>query len=259
MRADSFFAEKFGSRTRAKDALKSGLVLRGGKALSPSDEVHEGDEFLFLDEGGQHVSRGGQKLERGLDAFGQDVRGEVFADLGASTGGFTEVLLSRGAAHVFAVDVGHAQLAPALAGDARVTVMDGRNARYLTRADFGVTLDGVVSDLSFISLKLILPVISALLDGGKRAFVLFKPQFECGGTGLGKGGILPVRYHGALLKGFYRDCMENSLAPRAIVNAPLVARKNVEYVVFLQKEGVPVAEDTFLKAAQTFYESGKNF
>ena len=96
MRADSFFAEKFGSRTRAKDALKRGLVLRGGRALAPSDEVDEGDRFVFLEEGAAHVSRGGVKLERGLDAFGESVSGGVFADLGASTGGFTEVLLERG-------------------------------------------------------------------------------------------------------------------------------------------------------------------
>ena len=128
--------------------------------------------------------------------------------------------------------------------------MDETNARYLTRADFGMTLDGVVSDLSFISLKLVLPAVADLLDDGGRAFVLFKPQFECGGKGLGKGGILPVRYHRALLADFYAFCMTLSLAPRAIVCAPVHPHKNIEYVVFLQKGGTPIPPEAFLKNAE---------
>ncbi len=250
MRADLFFADKYGSRTRAKDALKRGEIMRNGKLLSPSDDVSSSDVFVFADAGTTYVSRGGYKLERGLDAFGENVAGATFADLGASTGGFTEVLLARGARHVFAVDVGRAQLAPSVAKDARVTVMDETNARYLTRADFGMTLDGVVSDLSFISLKLVLPAVADLLDDGGRAFVLFKPQFECGGKGLGKGGILPVRYHRALLADFYAFCMTLSLAPRAIVCAPVHPHKNIEYVVFLQKGGTPIPPEAFLKNAE---------
>ena len=132
MRADLFFAETYGSRTRAKDVLKEGRILRNGKPLSPSDEVQPTDTFYFLEEGVPYVSRGGYKLERGLDVFGESVEGMTFADLGASTGGFTEVLLRRKARHVYAVDVGKAQLAPSLAADTRVTVMDVTNARYLT-------------------------------------------------------------------------------------------------------------------------------
>lgn len=250
MRADSFFAEKFGSRTRARDALRQGLVLRGGKPLEPSDEIREGDTFEFLSNGMEYVSRGGYKLERGLDAFGESVAGGVFADLGASTGGFTEVLLRRGARHVYAVDVGKAQLAPSLVQDGRVTVMDERNARYLVRGDFAEALDGVVSDLSFISLRLVLPTVAQLLDEGGRAFVLFKPQFECGGRGLGKGGILPVRYHRALLAEFYAFCLTQGLSPRAVVNAPVHAHKNLEYIVFLQKGANPLSAEEFLQRAE---------
>ena len=250
MRADSFFAEKFGSRTRAKDALLRGLVLRAGKPLSPSDDVREGEDFTFLDAGELHVSRGANKLACGLDAFGARVEGEVFADLGASTGGFTEVLLSRGARRVYAVDVGKAQLAPSLAEDARVVVMDETNARYLTPEQFPEPLDGVVSDLSFISLKLILPAVSRLLREGGRAFVLFKPQFECGGRGLGKGGILPAKYHRALLADFYASCLMQRLAPCAVVPAPILPRKNIEYVVQLVKDGQPVPPEHFLRVTQ---------
>lgn len=253
MRADLFFAEKFGSRTRAKDALRRGLVLRGGKPLSPSDEVHENDKFDFVSGDARYVSRGGYKLERGLDAFGECVDGKIFADLGASTGGFTEVLLARGAARVYAVDVGEAQLAPALAADPRVVVMDKTNARYLTAQSFPDRLDGFVSDLSFISLRLILPMISSVLSAGGKAYVLFKPQFECGGTGLGKGGILPVKYHRELLSGFYANALSLHLAPRAVVCAPVVPRKNVEYVIFLEKDGIPVAPASFLDEAENLY------
>lgn len=253
MRADLFFAEKFGSRTRAKDALRKGLVLRGGRPLSPSDEVHEGDEFIFISDGVHYVSRGGFKLERGLDAFGESVENKVFVDLGASAGGFTEVLLARGAARVYAVDVGEAQLAPSLVADPRVVVMDKTNARYLTADSFPEHPDGFVSDLSFISLRLILPMISSVLSAGGKAYVLFKPQFECGGKGLGKGGILPVKYHRQLLADFYAHALSLHLAPRAIVCAPVFPRKNVEYVILLEKDGKPLAPDSFLDAAENLY------
>lgn len=247
MRADSFFAEKFGSRTRAKEVLKRGLVLRDGKALSPSDDVTAADRIEFMSEERMLVSRGGYKLERGLIVFEQCVSGKVFADFGASTGGFCEVLLSRGAERVYAIDVGRNQLAPTIASDPRVVVMDETNARYLSRKDFDVPLDGVVSDLSFISLSLILPVISELLQTGGKAYVLFKPQFECGGVGLGKGGVLPIKYHAPLLSVFYDRCLASDLAPKGIVNAPIHVRKNVEYIVHLEKGGIPVSRELFLR------------
>lgn len=252
MRADSFFAKKFGSRTRAKEALLSGKILRGGKPLSPSDDVREGDDFTFSEETEEYVSRGAYKLLRGLDVFGERVEGEVFADLGASTGGFSDVLLRRGAKRVYAVDVGESQLDGRIAADGRVVVMDNTNARYLKKADFPEQLGGIVSDLSFISLKLVLPAAAELLEEGGRAFVLFKPQFECGGKGLGKGGILPVKYHAALLADFYQFCIAHALAPQNIVNAPLRERKNVEYIVFLKKDAAPIASEEFLRRAARY-------
>ena len=254
MRADKYFSEKFGSRTKASDALKKGLVLRHGKVLSPDDEVFEGDEFCFLSVQSQFVSNGGYKLARGLDEFKESVSGGVFADLGASTGGFTDCLLQRGAKQVFCVDVGESQLAPALKSDKRVVVMDGVNARFLTKDSFPVPLDGVVSDLSFISLRLVLPAVKDLLADGGRAFVLFKPQFECGRSGLGKSGICPRRLHGGLLADFYDFCVALDLAPEKIVNAPVRPKKNIEYVLLLRK-GAPSADKlAFLKSAEQLYE-----
>lgn len=254
MRADKFFAEKFGSRTKAKDALEKGLVLRAGKPVSPSDSVTEADDFIFLS-ADSFVSGGGKKLARGLDAFGESVEGIVFADLGASTGGFTDCLLKRGAKRVYCVDVGESQLDSRISGDSRVVVMDRTNARYLAPEDFPEQIGGVVSDLSFISLKLVLPAVVKILPENGNAFVLFKPQFECGGKGLGKSGILPQKFHGELLRDFYSFCTAQGLAPLNIVNAPLRERKNVEYVVHLKKSGTAIPEWEFIHKISEIHEN----
>lgn len=255
MRADKFFAEKYGSRTKAQEALARGLILCDGTPISPKTEVKEGLTFTFLSPESAFVSNGGYKLERGMKVFEERAQGKVYADLGASTGGFTDCLLQRGAKRVYCVDVGKSQLAPSLAENERVVVMDERNARYLTKGDFPEELDGIVSDLSFISLRLILPVVASLLNDGGRAIVLLKPQFECGGRGLNKRGILPVRLHRQLLKDFYGDCVGMALNPLNVVNAPLREKKNVEYVVLLGKGGKAISEESFLQKAEKFFEN----
>ncbi len=252
MRADKFFAERFGSRTKAHDALEGGRVLRGGKPLSPKDEVSEGDIFEFIEAEEKYVSRGGYKLARGLCFFSADVTGKVFADLGASTGGFTDCLLQGGAKRVYCVDVGKSQLDGSLLQSGRVVVMDETNARYLSAADFPEPIDGVVADLSFISLRLVLPAVSAILREGGEAFLLFKPQFECEGKGIGKSGILPPARHAPLLRKFYADARSNLLFPQGIVNAPLRPAKNVEYMIRLAKGGEGMSEAEFLLSAATF-------
>ncbi len=256
MRADKFFTDKFGSRTKAAEALKIGLVLRGDKQLSPDDDVREGELFTFLKREEEYVSGGGYKLARGLDVFGQSVQNLVFADLGASTGGFTDCLLKKGAKHVFCVDVGESQLSSALSHDPRVTVMDNTNARYLAPADFPVMLEGVVGDLSFISLRLILPAAASLLPDGGNAFFLFKPQFECGGKGLNKNGVCPPALHRGLLGDFY-DFSKELLAPIALTNAPLRPKKNIEYMIWLKKGGEPSQKTDFLRPLAEFSFSKK--
>lgn len=254
MRADKFFAEKYGSRTKAKEKLLRGLITADGKTLSPDSELTGGELFRFTDED-SFVSRGGNKLERGLSAFGESVKGGVFADLGASTGGFTDCLLRRGAAKVYCVDVGENQLDESLRRDKRVVILDRTNARYLIRENFSEPLDGIVSDLSFISLRLILPVVSRLFDGYQRAFLLFKPQFECGKGKIGKSGILPVRNHENLLSDFYDFSLLSGLNPHDIVNAPLSEGKNIEYVIYLSKAGTAIEKREFLRRAADFYEN----
>ncbi len=248
MRADKFFAERFGSRTKAAEALREGLVLCGKRALSPSDEIDGTEEFSFLSRKAEFVSNGGYKLARALDVFGENVEGMVFADLGASTGGFTDCLLQRGAARVFCVDVGESQLSPRLLADERVVVMDNTNARYLRPEDLPAPLDGVVCDLSFISLRLILPAVKELLPDGGRAYVLFKPQFECGRGALKKSGVCPPALHRELLSGFYDFCTALSLAPAALTNAPIRERKNVEYLFKLVRGGKAEEKQVLFRA-----------
>ena len=253
MRADKFFAARFGSRTKAHDALAKGLISRNGKPLSPKDEVAEGDNFVISEEKEQYVSRGGVKLARGLSFFSADVAGKVFADLGASTGGFTDCLLQSGAARVYCVDVGKSQLDESLLRSGKVVVMDETNARYLSASHFPEPIDGVVADLSFISLRLVMPAVFAILREGGEAFLLFKPQFECEGKGIGKSGILPTSRHAALLRKFYAEACASGLFPHGIVNAPLRPGKNVEYIVRLIKGREGVTEAKFLDSATNLF------
>ena len=179
------------SRARARDAILRGHVTVDGAAVDrPATMVAPMSTVLLNDPAAEYVSRAAVKLIAGLDAFGYDPAGRVVLDLGASTGGFTQVLLERGAARVFAVDVGHGQLAPRLAADNRVVSLEGLNARDLSAATIGAPVGAITADLSFISLRLALPPALDLAARGAFAVVLVKPQFEVGRDGIGKGGIV---------------------------------------------------------------------
>ena len=183
------------SRSRARDMVKRGTVAVGGTIESKPARMVSGADALTIDDpGARYVSRAALKLIAGLDAFGFDPAGLTALDLGASTGGFTQVLLERGAAHVVAVDVGHGQLDPALAEDPRVTMLEGLNARDLAARHLaGRAIGAIVCDVSFISLKLALPPALALAQDGAWGVFLVKPQFEVGRALLGKGGIVRER------------------------------------------------------------------
>ncbi|MGP2491632.1 TlyA family RNA methyltransferase [Mesorhizobium sp. PUT5] len=182
----------FASRSRAADAVRRGTVGVDGVVISKPGQSVPADAAIAVDDPARgYVSRAALKLIAGLDRFGFDVRGAEALDVGASTGGFTQVLLERGAAHVTALDVGHGQLHAGLAADPRVTCIEGRNARDLTEAELGGRVpDLIVCDVSFISLKLALPPALALAAPGARAVLLVKPQFEAGREAIGKGGLL---------------------------------------------------------------------
>ncbi|MFB2565600.1 TlyA family RNA methyltransferase [Rhizobium sp. IMFF44] len=181
----------FTSRSRARDAIQRGTVTVNGKIVTkPGALFSESVEISIDDPAQDYVSRAALKLVAALDHFGLDPRGQHCVDVGASTGGFTEVLLQRGASHVTAIDVGHDQMHPRIAADPRVTNIEGLNARNLTAEDIGEPFSLVVSDVSFISLKLALAPALALAEPGARAALLVKPQFEAGRDAIGKAGLL---------------------------------------------------------------------
>lgn len=180
------------SRARARDLVLRGAVcIDGEPADKPARKVGPMQRLRVDDAAAAYVSRAALKLIAGLDAFGFDPAGLTALDLGASTGGFTQVLLERRAAHVIAVDVGHGQLDAGLAADPRVIALEGLNARDLTRAHLGGHgIGAVVSDVSFISLKLALPPALAVAEPGAWGVFLVKPQFEVGRGIIGKGGVV---------------------------------------------------------------------
>jgi 23S rRNA (cytidine1920-2'-O)/16S rRNA (cytidine1409-2'-O)-methyltransferase len=179
------------TRAKARDAILRGCVTVDGRvATAPSAPVASTADIAVDDPAGRYVSRAALKLIAGLDRFGYSPEGRVALDIGASTGGFTEVLLERGATKVYAVDVGHGQLHPRLRDDPRVVSLEGLNARDLGPAQVDEPVGAIVADVSFISLRLVLPPALALAAPGAWAVFLVKPQFEVGREHVGKGGIV---------------------------------------------------------------------
>ena len=245
MRLDAylFSTKKFSSRTKSAEAIEKGFVCVNGKTvLKPSQNVSDND-VIAVCESNEFVSNGGYKLEKALSDFSVDVNGLVFADVGASTGGFTDCLLQNGAKQVFAIDVGESLLDESLKNDVRVIEMENVNARYLQASDFPCGLDGIVADVSFIS-----PVISAILQEGTDAFTLIKPQFECEKQGIGKSGIVKKTEHKKIVKKVLVFAAESGLEPLEITNAPIKKGKNIEYVLHLKKNDATDLQNTISKA-----------
>ncbi len=192
-RADQLLVERglAESRAKAQALILAGLVSVAGRRIDKAGTPLAEDADIAV-AGRDHpwVSRGGLKLVHALDHFGLDVGGAVALDLGASTGGFTDVLLTRGAVRVYAVDVGRAQLAWKLRQDPRVTVLEGVNARYLARAEIPEPVDIITCDASFIGLATLLPAPLSLAAGRATLVALIKPQFEAGPRDVGKGGVV---------------------------------------------------------------------
>jgi 23S rRNA (cytidine1920-2'-O)/16S rRNA (cytidine1409-2'-O)-methyltransferase len=179
------------SRARARDAILRGTVrVNGLVASKPNQQVSDADAIELDDPAARYVSRAALKLVAGLDAGGIDPAGRICLDLGSSTGGFTQVLLERGAAKVYAVDVGHDQLHRSLRGDPRVVSLEGVNGRDLDRTLIPGPIELIVSDVSFVSILKVIDPVLALAAPGAEAIILIKPQFEVGREHIGKGGIV---------------------------------------------------------------------
>jgi len=197
LRADARLAELgfFESRAKAREAIEAGLVTVDGRVIGKPAEKIAADAHIVARAPYPWVSRGGVKLAHALDVFDIDPAGAYCLDVGASTGGFTDVLLTRGARHVVAVDVGHGQLHAKLTQDARVTSLEGLDARALTKAHVAEAPQIVVCDASFISLSLVLPQALTLAAPGARLVALVKPQFEAGRAAVKKGVVRDPGVH----------------------------------------------------------------
>jgi 23S rRNA (cytidine1920-2'-O)/16S rRNA (cytidine1409-2'-O)-methyltransferase len=227
------------SRAQAQAFVLAGLVHGYDK---PGHQVEENAE-LAVERPPPYVSRGGEKLTHGLDALGVNPSGLDCVDVGASTGGFTDVLLQRGAARVIAIDVGYGQLHPRLRGDSRVTVLERMNARTLTELPFGPQL--AVCDVSFISVRLALPPVLGLCAPGWQAVVLVKPQFEAGRAEVGKGGV--VRDHevrGRVVREVAEAALSWGASVRGVVDSGLPGPKgNREMFLHLVQSEHPTLPD----------------
>ena len=224
------------SREKARALIMSGVVYVGGqKAVKASQTVGQGEEVVLRGAEHQYVSRGALKLEKALQAFDLDVRGMVAVDIGASTGGFTEVLLREGASRVYAVDVGYGQLDWKLRTDPRVTVMERANARYLTPDSFPVPPMLAVMDVSFISILKIIPALFAILGGEGRCVTLIKPQFEAGREFVGKKGVVrDPATHCAVIEQILAGVSALGWHCRALDYSPITGPKgNIEFLAYL--------------------------
>ncbi|WIE82718.1 TlyA family RNA methyltransferase [Curtobacterium sp. MCPF17_021] len=229
------------SRTVASKLIQDGRVLVGGRAvLKPSTPIAS-DADIEVDAADEWVSRAARKLVGALDAFDVDPSGQVVLDVGASTGGFTQVLLARGARRVIALDVGHGQLHPTIALDERVAVVEGTNARNLTRADY-LALDGtaaetslVVGDLSFISLRLVLPALAEAVPADEFV-LLVKPQFEVGRGGVREGIVHDAGLRNDALMNVLWAAWDLGLGTSGLAASPIVGTHgNHEYLARFQR------------------------
>ncbi len=230
------------SRERARTSVMAGLVyVNGQKETKPGAGVDSEARIELRGDAVPYVSRGGLKLEKALRVFSVDPAGWVCVDCGASTGGFTDVLLKNGAEKVYAVDVGYGQLAWSLRNDPRVVCMERTNVRYITHAEIPDEADLCTADLSFISLRLVLGAMHGLLKDHGQAICLVKPQFEAGREKVGKKGVVRD-------PAVHREVLEDFLAYSAAAGFGLLGldyspirgpEGNIEYLAWLEKNGVP--------------------
>lgn len=256
MRADVYLVESghAASRTLAQKLITEGAVTVDGRVLQkPSEEVSDAPHTVVVADTAttRYVGRGGLKLEAALAAFPVDVCGATVADIGASTGGFTDCLLQNGAARIFAIDSGHGQLHPRLLSDDRVRSLEGVNARYLTRADlarvesgrsadpfFDGRVAGCVMDVSFISQTLLHPAVADILLPRGWFISLVKPQFELDGRALGKGGVVrSERDRRAAVDRVLASAAACGLQVRSVIDSPIAGGDgNREYLAYFIKQ-----------------------
>lgn len=231
----------FDTREQAKRGVMAGLVvavINGERFDKPGEKINEATELKLKGEKLKYVSRGGLKLEKALNQFGLSVEGKIAIDIGASTGGFTDVMLQNGASQVFSVDVGTNQLAWKLRNDPRVVSMEQFNFRYAEPDDFEVTPSFASIDVSFISLDLILPALHRILAENGQVVALVKPQFEAGREQIGKNGIIKdPKIHLAVLEKVAAFAGTHGFAVMGVDYSPIQGgHGNIEFLMYLEKK-----------------------
>lgn len=246
------------SRTVAARLVESGTVSVNGATATKASQPVQPTDRIDVGEPERYVSRGAHKLVAALDTFGIDPANRIALDLGASTGGFTQVLLERGATAVIALDVGHDQLHPLVRNDARVTAIEGQNARYLTTDRLNAAIAAsrgdrppiraselslVVADLSFISLRHILPVLLASATNLTEAVLLVKPQFEVGRQFINGGIVTDHEVAAEAAIDIVREAIELGWLPRGYASSPITGvHGNLEYLLWLSRTGRPAPQ-----------------
>ena len=231
----------FDTREQAKRGVMSGLVvavINGERFDKPGEKIDEATELKLKGEKLKYVSRGGLKLDKALNQFGLSVEGKIAIDIGASTGGFTDVMLQNGASQVFSVDVGTNQLAWKLRNDPRVVSMEQFNFRYAEPDDFEATPNFASIDVSFISLDLILPALHRILAENGQVVALVKPQFEAGREQIGKNGIIKdPKIHLAVLEKVAAFAGTHGFAVMGVDYSPIQGgHGNIEFLMYLEKK-----------------------
>ena len=243
------------SRERAKEMIAAGSVTVNGKTAKKASETVAESDVVESCEEEKYVGRGALKLEKAAEEFGLDFKGKVCLDIGASTGGFTDFMLKNGAKKVYAVDVGHGQLAEVLRADERVCNMEGTDIRDISAEDIGGAADFICVDVSFISLTKILPKVYELLGDGAIASVLIKPQFEAGKRDIGKHGIVKDRkVHVRVLTEIDEFAASLGFVCEKYTFSPVKGGSgNIEYLVKLCKNcGEPAVHD-FVKLTDSAF------
>jgi len=237
-RIDQLLFERgyFDSRERAKASIMAGNVFIDDKRIiKPGTQVSDDVEIDIRGNSLTYVSRGGLKLEKAVSEFNLSLKGVIAADIGASTGGFTDCMLQNGASKVYAIDVGYGQLAWKLRQDDRVVVMERTNIRHVTPEMIGEMLDFVSIDVSFISLGLVLPVVRELISSNGKVVALVKPQFEAGREKVGKKGVVKdPAVHLEVLEKFERNAKDSGFLLKQLTYSPIKGPEgNIEYLSYL--------------------------
>jgi len=236
----------FQSREKARSGIMAGTVYVNGKREDkPGTRFPEGCEIEVRENGNPYVSRGGLKLEKAVREFGINLEGLICIDVGASTGGFTDCMLKNGALKVFAIDVGYGQLAWELRNDSRVVCMERTNIRYVKPEDIGIAADFASIDVSFISLRKVLPAVKSLLKDKGEIVCLVKPQFEAGRENVGKHGVVKDEaVHRRVMTDLIHFALESGFAVKGMSYSPIKGPEgNIEYLVYLSGGGVSSVDE----------------